>query len=625
MSIYMVQADHYLETCFRNKIRRAEDLGNNPSFLNAHFYATATALQALAYLTLSIPISFSYNLSLTFKKLVAIKIGETCMHLQQTFLSLVYRILILLITLPCVFVNFLFPGICNYIDHFPLKKEEGGAVSNNAILNSIDAHSSFVVLKEPRTPMTASLKQILSSTLVQQLGFQCSQIDLKVLDDSSQQPVQQVQKVWSMLNQDPISQESYTQFVLELRKAVSQLQIRKSNKPVIALDDTDEEEKISTVDCQPLAICQELITQIAYERFNVSIFDALTYIVELGSGSFQERSFDLHAFHEELNKRNALLDHLSVEEVNLSRWHRLWIKFSGHYNLYFEAASKRNIPYRDSQFKLAGRTITILRHGTPFYHHSSSQLNFNEDYMAFLERATSNNEKILQIVLENVAAFNERERVYKRLTLNDTFPDQVYVCALNMDNEFFKNPPYEERLEKLKTVINDKIWGKLEETTYQIPERIQSAITRRDVSDVLSQVEKLYFSNNQGKLENAEEGQAFILLFYAHFTLFLCEKLNISFLEAFCKDDIDRGNSFKVIFKLILLYNSGQLKNKDGTLTKTAELYPILIHLLGAPLMVKAQGIVSSRKQYIEIVLKQMLKAAPPTQIRPSFDLSPAS
>ncbi len=145
-----------------------------------------------------------------------------------------------------------------------------------------------------------------------------------------------------------------------------------------------------------------------------------------------------------------------------------------------------------------------------------------------------------------------------------------------------------------------------------IPKKLRDACElERNIDSLLDEVQQIYFSDKEN-ITTQEEHQAFLILSYVHIILFACWKMNVSILEALCKDDKDRGNVIKTILKLHFLYITGQINHE----TLTA----VLTHVLARPFILQKAPIIDSRLVLLERVIP-FIKAAhervpvPPTRV----------
>jgi hypothetical protein len=143
----------------------------------------------------------------------------------------------------------------------------------------------------------------------------------------------------------------------------------------------------------------------------------------------------------------------------------------------------------------------------------------------------------------------------------------------------------------------------------------------RDVSklpehmeQLLNEVHGIYFSGIEN-IESLEQHQAFLILSYVHIMLFIIIKCDIGILEALCKDDKDRGNVIKTIFKLHFLYLTGKIDHDT--------LMSVFVHTLARPFIVHKNAIIKSRFVLLEhtipvIEAAHKKNAAPKTFLFPN-------
>ncbi|MBS0648480.1 MAG: hypothetical protein JSS10_04550 [Verrucomicrobia bacterium] len=396
----------------------------------------------------------------------------------------------------------------------------------------------------------------------------------------------------------------------------------------------------------------QFIKQLSYFRFaGIEMYNYCLELVRLVTGQELPAQLSLANFFHELDLRiNRLNNPDDAHSANpIAREKE---KGRGTFNVGFDPLIKQNIPYLDGEIGINGQQIRILRHGVPFYHHDpygligavcgkmpllgryvnkqnlSSEPVLNADYAAFILAAEEKNENILQAIFEEgeeKLIGDESPRVRGRLKLV-LFHKNFYALALRFDGKLFKRnydlpTSKKESISNLKSrlilalipsqepvlsddqpdLILEKMFKQLEETGFCIPEKVmRKSELRNHIEPLLKEVQELYFPDVK-EIEKTEHHQAFILLSYAHIVLFLCIRLNISILEAFCKDDIDRGNAFKTILKLHFLYLTRQISPET--------LRYVLVNTLAAPFIVKKQAIIDSRLVLIQYALPFMKDA----------------
>jgi hypothetical protein len=390
----------------------------------------------------------------------------------------------------------------------------------------------------------------------------------------------------------------------------------------------------------------KFIKQLSYFRFaGIGLYNYCQGLVELVTGLQLPKQLTLANFVQELKIRTEILND-PADDHSMSPAARELKKLSGTANIGFDPLSWENVPYLDGELGFNGRSIRILRHGDPFCHNDpwglvggfcgkipvlnwyvnrqtmSREPVLNADYVAMILEAEERGENILQAILEEGEEKlwgDESARVRERLKLV-LFHKNFFALAVRFDGTLFKRqyelpPDKKESIAILKSRLalqlipsqepvlsddqHDKILEKmlkqLEETGFCIPEKVmKDSDLRSHIEPLLQEVQELYFPNVKD-IENLMQHQAFIILSYVHIVLFLCVRLKISILEAFCKDDIDRGNVFKTILKLHFLYLTGQITSET--------LRYVLVNTLAAPFIVKKQAIIDSRLVLIERVV----------------------
>ncbi len=288
-------------------------------------------------------------------------------------------------------------------------------------------------------------------------------------------------------------------------------------------------------------------------------------------------------------------------------------KAKGYFNYNFDPTLGPNIP---SQAFSCGK-VTFLRHATPteqkdaIHNFLSRALQkifgitiFTQnntavvaDYRGFLSYLRQEKKKILHCILEKKEPQvwgDESGRVFTRIALEKEFPKTFTALALSVDNSLFKREDkYTNTLsfEALKTALLEEMQNP-NSTHYYIPDRFSQ---RERLTSLFQEVHSLFFQG-QEKIPSTETYKAYILLCYAHLMLSIIKEDGIDFAEAICKDDIDRGNAFKAILYLYILLLSGKENEADS-------LQKIVYSLIGAPFIVKKQGVMPNRLDFLKYVI----------------------
>jgi hypothetical protein len=388
--------------------------------------------------------------------------------------------------------------------------------------------------------------------------------------------------------------------------------------------------------------CRDFLHRLSYLRFTgVRIYDYAHAFVTQASGNPKPEGYNLGIgnFAAEFDAKNTKHDHLPTG-LTMSPWDRRFAKMRGFFNRGFDPLHDHNIPYVDGTMTVDGQSIKILRHGVPVSHDESvaaplarafhkgttwaaswvvsnpeqyigktallSDLpQLNPDYLLFMRQAAANNEKILHVIFEDGDVHvtgDESGRVDLRLSLQKE--ENFFPLALRMDGAFFKTSS-KATFTQFKADFKKQLLGDLGATGFCIPQKVrdQSGLEAK-LDDLLKEVQDIYFPQAAADDWELVEGQAFktleeqkayMLLSYAHIVLFLGKQLKIDILEAHCKDDIDRGNAFKIILKLHFLYLTGQINDPK-------QLERVLVTGLIPPVIVKRQGIIPNRFKFIHHV-----------------------
>ena len=357
----------------------------------------------------------------------------------------------------------------------------------------------------------------------------------------------------------------------------------------------------------------EWLKQVALHRFaGVRLDQYCQGLVEMTTGTFDE-PLTWDNFRQELDRRNQKA-HALPSKHSISFVTRTLQSLAGIVGISFDPARKFNVPYVYGELTLDGRQITILRHGTPIAHHDPKGAlrrlfgakeeipETTADYRAFKEQAPGN---ILHVILENgnSNAFNsESARVKARLALHG---DNFTALALRMDGNFIEQKSYvPQTVAETKDAIRKQLLGDFNTTRFSIPDSIKNK--EQLINEAMNLVEQHYFFDSQQKPLTKEEYQAFILLTYADLTLRLCRQLDISYLEAGCKDDIDRGGAFKAILKMHALHLDENENPHMSQETISQKLQEIMVNFIAAPIIVSKRGVVDHRVSYVRNVVSQI-------------------
>ncbi|CAM0116939.1 hypothetical protein [Rhabdochlamydiaceae symbiont of Dictyostelium giganteum] len=365
------------------------------------------------------------------------------------------------------------------------------------------------------------------------------------------------------------------------------------------------------------------IRKLSYYRFTgMHVYNYCQKLVEKVSGGFEEE-LSLANFWDTLQKRNASIKNLPIEE-NISSLLRGFQKLKGFLNVGFDPlCTGENVPYVYGYLQKNTRPIAILRHGVAVSHSdvtgivanlrastsSGYGLEMNPDYIAFIEEAHSYNKNILHIVLENTEfkkIGDESARTDARLSLGHH--PNFYPLALRLDGEFFKATPSQDEdagIVPFQERLLEEIFSPT--SGFKIPEKIlvtQGSLStfKTKIKECIDNVKTTYFPEKTHFI-SPEQRKAFILLSYVRITHLLLEDLDISILEAHCKDDIDRGGAFKAALILDHHYRMGTLSSKT--------LQEVMVSIIAAPLIVKKQPIIESRAVLIKAVLDIMQTLSP--------------
>ncbi len=355
---------------------------------------------------------------------------------------------------------------------------------------------------------------------------------------------------------------------------------------------------------------------LALNRFaGIKLYGYCKSLVEKSSGPFK-KPITLQNFWNELESRNKELQKLSPAE-GLPHLVRTLENLKGHLNQK-DFLMGSNIPYIYGHLQRKKKTIVILRHGVPIHHSESAWAplrravwgpngncipEINPDYIAFILAAKEKGKNILHVILENgeiKSHGDESARVQARLALGDKHTN-FFPLALRLDGTYFKPPNYAS---KNLSAVQEKFCNQLfdEKESFFIPAKLKDTFLTRDKAlECMKNIEKMFFSAHEN-LETLGQFQAFHLLTYAEMILYICDSANIDYLEALCKDDIDRGGVMKATLVLLHLYHTGKFADSSQEELSTA-LEQLMVNIVAAPLIVKKQAILHSRAILIQHVL----------------------
>ncbi len=356
--------------------------------------------------------------------------------------------------------------------------------------------------------------------------------------------------------------------------------------------------------------CREWIHLLAYNRFaGVKLYGYCKGLVEMASDSFTAPVTPA-TFWDELQRRLTKVKQLPLDQ-GLATPVLYWQKLMGSLNLR-DFLRDSNIPYIYGQLKMGEQTVTVLRHGTPVtlsgYWGSSV---ITDDYVAFIDAAHAQKQNILHLIAENHQDSFEGVRVNLRLGLASK--ENFFPWAVRFDGEFVEPKKYVPKtVEQAKREFAEQMYGT--NTGYVVPEKLQrKGLSKAEFQEYMNSVCTTFFPDH-AQFDTLQEFQAFVVLTYAEAALALCKKLKISILEAFCKDDIDRGGALKAIIVLLHLYRTGKFEAASKEELEQA-LQELMVNIIAAPLIVKKQPILKNRAAYILHALNALIRTA---QTKPS-------
>lgn len=421
----------------------------------------------------------------------------------------------------------------------------------------------------------------------------------------------------------------------DLEDACKQLQINAQGLLTGCKDERDQYKNVVKTLQQPMisatvdkTLGKAWLRKIAYHRFaEVKLYKYCKELTEDTSGVLSN-NLGLDSFWEDFETRRKSINEASTGKAGLPTIARGFQKIRGALNVSFNPLASKNVPYIYGYMAIGKKDVTILRHGVPVNHCSppglgaalnwafgTPPLEITADYLAFIEEAGNKKQNILHLILENRVeklVGDESARVKARQALGNKY-ENFFPVVLQMDGEFFN---------KTKTFVDEKFGSDFsnaasnkinylkKEITTEIKIGIDQKIRKKmraqgqplvdQINAIIDDVHSIYFKDRT-ELTSQEEYQAFILLSYVHFTHAFCKLLDISILEALCKDDKDRGGAFKAILTLDFLYRSNQLD--------TENLNKLMVNLLAAPLIITKDAMLEDRAILIKHVLDVMKKA----------------
>ncbi|HEX4838987.1 MAG TPA: hypothetical protein VFU89_00915, partial [Rhabdochlamydiaceae bacterium] len=394
----------------------------------------------------------------------------------------------------------------------------------------------------------------------------------------------------------------------------------------------------------------------------IELFPYLRELVELASKTPLPGTLTLENFLQEFLRLAALLNNPDASHA-MNVISCQFNKAKGSTGIAYDPLrTTSNIPYQDGKICINGRETTILWHGTPVSQHDPYGLMFNlataalayipfmakyltngntvssppvvnADHIAFIEHAATVGKKIFHVILENGEkkhVGDESPRVKARLRLGLRYKN-VFVMALRLDGKFFER--HDEMHEKAETVqslkkrlsdqllmpltkaedlstskrlTESKLYTKnmedqLAANGFYVPQKLRDESKLPEHMDkLLNEVQKIYFPG-VSNIESVEQHQAFLILSYVHIMLFITIKCEIDIIEALCKDDKDRGNVIKTIFKLHVLYLTGKISHDT--------LLFVLVHALARPFILQKNAIIKSRRVLLEHVIPKITAA----------------
>lgn len=349
---------------------------------------------------------------------------------------------------------------------------------------------------------------------------------------------------------------------------------------------------------------------IALARFaDIDLREYCVGLVQTVSGDL-DTPLTLDNFWDEFQRRNGRIKKMP-SKYKFSSFVNWLQKFRSHANVDFDPLARSNVPYIYGPVTtLREHRVVALRHGAPVRHNDPRGLierlfkskrapkvpPVTSDYLAF----AGQDKTILHIILENgdQERADESARVRARLGIPG---ENFHKMALRMNGKFVDPKEFSGlSMDRMKARFKAELKGPFEKTKFSLP----AAVEDKDefIDAAMKVVQETYFRDTN-YFYTKEEYQAFIFLTYAEMTLTLCEELRIDYLEAACKDDIDRGGAFKAILTLHALRQRGELTPKA--------LEEIMVNLVAAPLIVAKRAIIPSRGLFVKNVIDVMRRAYP--------------
>ncbi len=310
-------------------------------------------------------------------------------------------------------------------------------------------------------------------------------------------------------------------------------------------------------------------------------------------------------------------------------------KFQGTVGLGFDPTATANTPWVHSKVSFSheqneAREIAILRHGTPTIDPSffgllgreaanmvgkipglsgvaevirdySSRAEVIPEYKGFL----NSGKRVLYVnhqESDDQEIHGEADRSRAIQALEQTYPNFHYL-ALPMDGHLWEKnnlTPAQFKHDVL-TALKERREG------FALPAAYQEI----DAEELWEKVQALYFNNQEPN--SLQEKQDFLMIFYSYLKTSLMIRLNVSYMNASCKDDKDRGNASKLVDQMIRAVQT-------NTETDPTVLGEIFFSAL-APFIIKNEAIIPKRLNLALNVFNRIANLTPEQRERIRSDL----
>jgi hypothetical protein len=265
---------------------------------------------------------------------------------------------------------------------------------------------------------------------------------------------------------------------------------------------------------------------------------------------------------------------------------------------FFDPQAKSNMPYTLYDFTLEGRTIRVMRFGTPTNQNYCGEAKINPEFKHFLHK-----KKVLYIRLEDEQKnyiVNEWIRNEALKELNEEYPENFFLSIFSLDNSFFYQKdeyadnslgtsPF-ETVEAYKESFMKAILGK---GFYFNPTWSNETSFNDKLENIWDEVHEIFFDKKY-PLNQVERGH-FVIAYYVLTTFYLLRKSQADYFLFGCKDSADRGQMLQAVLLSVLLI----FMNKELS-TKHLRFLKVVIH--AAALIVRKREMNERRDRLISFL-----------------------